>query len=64
MKRLLVLVAVVYVAAAVGARLQERAGRLRCQCLPDCWCKRRGLSLFRWVFPYGHSLLEHASAHP
>ncbi len=27
-----------------------------CGCRPDCWCKQPGLSLFRWVFPFGHSL--------
>ena len=36
--------------------LAERIGRLRCECLPDCWCKRPGLSVFRWAFPYRHSL--------
>ena len=56
MKRIVAIAAGVYVAAALLARLEERAGRIRCECLPDCWCKRPGLSLFRWVFPYGHSL--------
>jgi hypothetical protein len=31
----------------------ERAGieRFRCACSSDCWCKRPGLSLFRWITP-------------
>lgn len=24
------------------------------ECYPDCWCKKPGLSLFRWVDPSGH----------
>jgi hypothetical protein len=32
----------------------ERAGMYPCTCDADCWCKRPGLSLFRWVFPYLH----------
>jgi hypothetical protein len=62
MKRLLVVAAGVYVGAALIAHLQERAGRIQCECLPECWCKRPGLSLFRWVFPYGHSLSERAGS--
>ena len=51
-KRLLLL----YLLAAVVGLLRERAGRLRCDCERDCWCKRPGLNLFRWVFPIGHHL--------
>jgi hypothetical protein len=56
MKRLLAVAAGAYVAAALFTRYQERVGRMRCDCLADCWCKRAGLSLFRWVFPFRHSL--------
>lgn len=34
--------------------LVERMGRIRCGCAVDCWCRRPGLSLFRWVFPWWH----------
>ena len=27
---------------------------MTCSCYPDCWCKKPGLSLFRWVFPRFH----------
>ncbi len=54
MKRFLVLVAAGYVFAAVVARLLEASGVYECGCDADCWCKRPGLSLFRWVFPRGH----------
>ena len=43
-----------YVGAALVGLVAERAGRLSCHCTSDCWCKRPGLSLFRWVFPIGH----------
>jgi len=44
-----------YVAVAVVGHGLERSGSTRCDCRPDCWCKRPGLNLFRWVFPFGHS---------
>ena len=34
----------------------ERAGAYECACEPDCWCKRPGLNLFRWVFPRFHRI--------
>ena len=40
----------------------ERAGldRFRCACSPDCWCKKPGLNLFRWITPGSwHSIPEH-----
>jgi hypothetical protein len=58
MKRLATVVAAGYVGFALLGHLAERIGRLRCPCLPDCWCKRPGLSVFRWAFPYRHSLPE------
>lgn len=47
-----------YVLIAVGNRLAEHLGAMRCGCATDCWCRKPGLSLFRWVFPW-----EHRSAH-
>jgi hypothetical protein len=43
-----------YVLFAVIGRFVEGMGAVRYQCAPDCWCRRAGLSLFRWVFPRGH----------
>jgi hypothetical protein len=40
--------------AAGISRALEVAGLYRCDCYPDCWCKRPGLSLFRWVVPRFH----------
>ncbi|WP_270889995.1 hypothetical protein [Pedococcus sp. 5OH_020] len=54
MKRLLGWLAVLYVTAAVVGVVRERMGLVACGCAEDCWCKRPGLSLFRWVFPRGH----------
>ena len=40
---------------AIGTRAAEalRIGgpRLRCGCSEECWCKRAGLTAFRWVTP-------------
>lgn len=43
-----------YVLLALVTRAREAAGAYTCGCDEDCWCKRPGLSLFRWVFPRGH----------
>ena len=43
-----------YLLLALGNRLAERLGAMRCGCAADCWCQRPGLSLFRWVFPWKH----------
>ncbi len=43
-----------YLVVAVLTRLAESVGVHRCGCAADCWCQRSPLSLFRWVFPYGH----------
>jgi hypothetical protein len=56
MKRLLLRLVGVYLLFAVIGRFVEGMGAVECGCSPDCWCKRPGLSLFRWVFPYGHRL--------
>jgi hypothetical protein len=51
-KRLLLAVLGVYLLAAVVTRLLEETGRVyRCDCLPECWCKRPSLTVFRWVTP-------------
>jgi hypothetical protein len=43
---------------AVVTRVAEAAGLRRCGCAPDCWCRRPGLNLFRWVIPVGHSPVD------
>jgi hypothetical protein len=57
------------VAAAVGlfvlAALVTTAAELagigrRCGCRQDCWCRRPGLRLFRWVAPVAHRSLDPA----
>lgn len=54
MKRMLIVVLIGYVLVAAGNRVAERLGAMTCGCAEDCWCHRPGLSLFRWVFPWGH----------
>jgi hypothetical protein len=43
-----------YVLLALVGRAKEAAGIYRCECYADCWCKKPGLNLFRWVFPRFH----------
>ena len=42
---------------AVGTRAADALGiggpRLRCGCTETCWCKRPGLTVFRWATPAG-----------
>ena len=54
MKRLLQALAIGYLVLALVTRAKEAAGAYTCACDEDCWCRRPGLSLFRWVFPRGH----------
>ncbi len=54
LKRLLVEVGAIYLLFAVIGRFVEGMGAVECGCSAECWCKRPVLSLFRWVFPYGH----------
>jgi hypothetical protein len=54
MKGILVRVAGLYVGWALITHVLERNGAIECKCRPDCWCKRPGLSLFRWTLPVGH----------
>jgi hypothetical protein len=43
-----------YIVFGAATRIIERQGGLTCGCYPDCWCKRPGLSLFRWAVPRWH----------
>lgn len=43
-----------YLLIAAGNRVAEHFGAMRCGCADDCWCRQPRLSLFRWVFPWGH----------
>lgn len=56
MKRLLLRLAGVYMLFAVIGRFVEGKGMgaVECECAPGSWCQRPELSLFRWVFPWGH----------
>lgn len=56
MRRVLLGTASLYLLLAVIGRYVEAIGAVTCECQPDCWCKKPGLSTFRWVFPTGHSL--------
>jgi hypothetical protein len=57
-KRFVGLVVAAYVAAAVVGLALERAGLRQCGCRAKCWCKRPGLSVFRWVFPFRHDAVD------
>ncbi len=54
MRRALALLLGLYVLAAVVGRVLEGAGVSQCDCSEACWCRRPGLSAFRWVFPFRH----------
>jgi hypothetical protein len=54
-KRLVAGLAGLYLLFAVIGRFVEGMGAAECGCAQDCWCKRPVLSIFRWVFPFGHS---------
>jgi hypothetical protein len=52
MKRIVLVILGLYLLAAVVTTLAEASGLGRqCGCEPDCWCKKPGLRLFRWVTP-------------
>jgi hypothetical protein len=53
-KKLIVIVGLGYVALALIYRAREAAGLLTCDCYPDSWCRKPGLSVFRWVFRRYH----------
>ena len=43
-----------YLLLGLGSRLAESLGAMQCGCAADCWCRRPGLTSFRWVFPWRH----------
>jgi hypothetical protein len=55
MRRILLGAAAAALLLAVGTRAADALGvggaRLRCGCVETCWCKRPGLTVFRWVMP-------------
>ena len=53
-----------YVLFALIGRFVEGMGAVTCDCASTCWCKRPGLSVFRWVFPYRHQGAACAGAEP
>ena len=58
MRRVILSLVIGYVILALVGRATEAAGLRTCGCDSDCWCKRPGLSLFRWVFPRFHRSAE------
>jgi hypothetical protein len=54
MKRVALAFAIGYLVLALVGRAKEAAGVYTCACYENCWCKKPGLSLFRWVFPRFH----------
>ena len=58
-RRFLLLAVALYLLSAVVTRMAEAGGvdRLICGCEPECWCKRPGLTMFRWVTPRRTHLL-------
>jgi hypothetical protein len=57
--RVLKFMAVGYVVVGLIALSLERTGVYACRCEPECWCRRPGLSVFRWVFPRFPRLPSH-----
>jgi hypothetical protein len=54
MRKLLVGGLRLFLLLAVLGHYLEHLGVTHCGCAPECWCKRPGLSFFRWVIPWGH----------
>ncbi|MBW8824842.1 MAG: hypothetical protein JF603_00620 [Acidobacteria bacterium] len=54
LKRLLGRAAAGYLVFAIIGKYVERMGAVRCGCRDSCWCRKPGLSTFRWVAPFGH----------
>ena len=63
MKRLVAGLVALYLCFALVGRVLERLGAVRCGCSPDCWCRRPGLSTFRWALPYWHRSAAHDHDH-
>ncbi len=55
-QRAVFLVGTFWVGAALIGHAKERRGAITCECQDDCWCKKPGADLFRWVLPIGHKL--------
>jgi hypothetical protein len=55
MRRILLRAVAAVLLLAVGTRAADALGvggvRLHCGCVETCWCKRPGLTVFRWVTP-------------
>src|SRR5215467_2025441 len=55
MRRILLGAVAAVLLLAIGTRAADalRVGevRLRCGCVETCWCKRPGLTFFRWITP-------------
>lgn len=58
MRRAALAVVGAHVAVAAGTRAAEALEARCCGCPDRCWCRRPGLSLFRWVFPWHHEQAE------
>jgi hypothetical protein len=58
LRRTIAATAIGYVVLGLATLGLERAGVYNCVCEPECWCKRRGLSILRWVLPYWHREAE------
>jgi hypothetical protein len=43
-----------YLLFALIGRFVEGMGAVEGGCGEGCWCRRPGLSTFRWVFPWRH----------
>jgi hypothetical protein len=56
MRRIVIRMMSLYLLFAVIGRFVEEMGAVECGCKPDCWCRRRGLRIFRWVFPVRHHM--------
>jgi hypothetical protein len=54
MRKVVAVLVLGYVTLALYYRANEAAGLLTCDCYPDCWCHKPGISIFRWVFPRYH----------
>ena len=54
MRRLVLVALSLCVLAALTSKVIEHFGGTLCECSAECWCKRPGLSVFRWVFPRWH----------
>lgn len=64
MRRVVIALGSLYLLFAVIGRFVEAMGAAKCPCAVNCWCKRPGLSTFRWVAPFGHRVTQHADEDP